>query len=260
MLKPAISIDEISLEEIFKDLESVALAYKKIKRWSWLQNFYICFLPKPLRIKLRERQLNKHLLKELLPVAKSLSHFKVIHCEPKEVYFSECINKDDFDNDIVLSVLSHETVHKFSPGACESVTTLLGCEIDARMTLRGHKIHQISLYKLLKNILRHVSYLKAKQIRQTEKWKDSMKSFYPGLMTEDYLAELIEDFEKGGGLFSKVSNYTLLPYLSIKNAVKNNVDYVIEEFELFGSQKREKVEIPALIQIWKELIQGKGRA
>ncbi len=260
MLKPECLIDEISLEEIFRDLRLATLAYKKIKRWEWLQGLHMYFLPKLFRIKSKEKRLSNHLIKELLPVAKSLSYFKVIHSEPKEVYFSGCINKDDFDDDIVLSVLSHETVHKFSPGACESVTTLLGCEIDARMTLRGHKIHQISLYKLLRNILRHVSYLKAKQMGQIEKWKDFMKSLYPRLMTEDYLAELIDDFERGGSLFSKVSDYTLSPYLSIKAAVKNDIDFVIDEFELFGSQKREKVEIPALIQVWEELTRTKGRA
>ncbi|PIQ92403.1 MAG: hypothetical protein COV69_02620 [Parcubacteria group bacterium CG11_big_fil_rev_8_21_14_0_20_39_14] len=270
MLKPAYSIDDLSLEEVFRDLKLAALAYKKIRRWNWLKNFYIHFLPKSSHIKLKEKQLNDHLLKELLPTAKSLSYFRIIHCEPKEIYFCNLgenkfathsmfsinIQKDDFDDDIVPSALSHEIVHTFSPGADESVTTILGCEIDARMILLGHKIHQISLCKLLRNLVRHVVYLKAEQVGQIAKWKDFIKSLEPNLMTEDYLAELIDDYENGG-VFGKVSDYTLLPYLSIKTAIKNNIDFAIDEFRFFGSLKREKVEIPTLIQIWKELIENR---
>jgi hypothetical protein len=260
-LKPEYSMDEISLEEIFEDLRKITLVYKRAKKH--------CFPKKSHSIKAKERELNTHLLKNLLPIAKTLSYFKVIHCEPREVYFCDLgentlgtrsmwlinLNERRYDDLIMFSILTHETVHAFGGLLGESLATLLSYEVDARLALAGHAPHRLSLYKCLRDMVFHVSYLKAKSASQIERWKNFVEELYHKEVTREVIEGEIEHFEKGEkGLFNDLSDYTLLPYLSIKSATKTNITYVIEEYEFFDELKRDKVEIPALIKIWNEVM------
>lgn len=269
-LKPAVELDELPFEEILDDLGVITQLYKIARKRSCSQRFYVRLLPKSYRIKAREKALNKHLLENLLPVAKTLTYFKLIHCEPKEMHFCNmkenvlgsrslyliCINIIYCDDLYVPSVLSHEAVHAM--GAIfseEGLATLLGWEIDARMALAGHAQHRKSLYKCLRDAIFHTSYLKAKAIGQINKWENVVEELYPGEITKKIIDKEVENFEKAeNGLFHNLSDYTLLPYLSIKGAVRHGTTFLFEEYDCFGSPQKEKVDIPAIVELWKEIM------
>lgn len=261
VIKPAYSLDEITLEEILEDLKTIRSEYEKIKGGHKDE--------KPCCIESEEKRLTEHVVNKILPVAKSLSYFKHIHLEPKEVYFTDLgesaigdrvesfirLDKSYCGDSIIPSILSHETIHTLGGMTGEPLTMLLGMEVDARMASRGYECHRISLCRYLRDMTFQVSFIKAKSVNQVSRWKSFVKELYGDELPEERIEKNIEYYEKMEDMliFAKLSDYTLLPYLSIKGAVKTGTDHTFEEYELSDALKREKVEIPALIKIWEEI-------
>lgn len=262
-IKPAYLLDEISLEEILEDLKMVSLEYENLSRKMTDET------TKPLDIKLGEKELSEYLVNKILPIAKSIPYFKYIHAEPKEVYFTD-LGKNTFGTragqfielnkryrgDLVMpSILSHETIHILGGATGESLAMLLGFEVDARMVSEGYECHRTSLCKYLRDVIFQASLTKARNVNQLDGWKNFIKELYGDEFSEERIDKNIENNKKmdDDDIFGTLSDYAVVPYLSIKGAEKTRTDYVFKEYN-FDGLERKKVEIPALIEIWNELM------
>lgn len=263
-IKPAYSLDEISLEEILEDLKVVRSEYENLRSKMTDEK------TKPLDVELEEKGLSEYVVNKILPVAKSLPYFKHIHAEPKEVYFTD-LGKNTFGNrslqfiglnkryrgDLVMpSILSHETIHILEGAPGESLAMLLGFEVDARMASEGYERHRISLCKYLRDVIFQVSLTKAKNVNEVGRWKNFIMELYGDEFPEERIDKNIEYNKRmeEDDIFGTLSDYTIVPYLSIKGAVKTGVNHTFMEYNLSDGLEREKLEMPALIGIWNELM------
>lgn len=266
LFQPACSLDELSFEEILGELKAVTTAYRKAKgRRPW-EKLYAGLTTKSCRLRRKEKELNHHLLRNLLPIAKTLTFFKVINCEPREMHFCDlrkgvwgarsialiCLNKKYFDHAVMPSVLSHETSHALGGVFFdEPLATLLGWEVDARMMRAGHKRHRTSLLGCLRDVLFHTSYLKAKSIGEIAGWKQFIRELFRNEFTEGEIDKEIKHFEEArDGFFGKgLADYTLTPYLSLKGAAACGISQLVRTYD---SGAGEELDIPALLLVWKE--------
>lgn len=271
-LKPACSLDELPLEEILEDLKVVTLAYRKLKvaRERRMSRWYpVDSAQESRRIKRKQRELNRHLLQNVVPVAKGLSYLKIINCEPKEMHFCNlpeklfgtrsldliCLNRTYYNNLSVPSTLVHETIHVLGGiGAEEALVMLLGCEIDARLMRAGFLRHKLSLLRNLQAMVFITSYHKSKSLDQLAEWKDFIEELYDGELTrEDIEQEMKHLEEQEEGIFHNLSDYAIPPYLSIKGMAMTNTNWVLEEWEYGGKIEKGQVELSTLAQTWKQL-------
>jgi len=149
-----------------------------------------------------------------------------------------------------------EAVHMLGAVFDEAIAVLLGWEIDARLILAGHKRHRASLYRCLRDSVFHASYLKAESLDYIERWQGLVYKFYGDEITQEMIDKNIKHFKKGeqedffGG---RLSDYSVVPYCSLKGAIKNKNTFAVEEYEYFEKKENEKIDISALIQIWNQV-------
>ena len=265
------ALDAVSLEEIFRELERVTVAYRNAKGRQIFARFLTLFVPKSRRIRMKERAFNDHLTRHLVLTAKTMPQFSFIHCEPKEMHFCNlrkgafgarslaliCLNKRYFDDVVMPSVLSHETAHALGGIFFdEPLATLLGWEVDAWMVRTGYRVHRTSLYRCVRDVLFHVSYLKAKSIDRLEEWKRFIARLFRNEFTKNEIEEEMKHFEDAKeGLFgNSLSDYTLLPYLAAKNAAKGQSTRAVIVYITSNPADRQEVEVPEFIRMWNELM------
>lgn len=252
------TLHKIPLEEILEDLEKFHLAQKDIEH-----------LHTPIT---NNEELEAH-AKETLPYVKSLPYYEGCFSENevKDIYFALGkndsstyqgsgrirISQDSAGQVIIYSELAHELCHMLA-GVCaadEAVITLLGLETNAMMALNGDKNHEISAYRMLKNMLSYIAYIKARQTNQTGKWRKFMEGIFP----RDLMEEIEEGYQKcfteevdelyGTVLGSQLSCYTLVPYLALKESIKEGRDYIPE-----NDVYEKDMKVPALMKILKKTL------
>ncbi len=248
------TLSNMPLEDLLEDMERFHHAQKNIEH---------------LQTKITSNEeLCKH-AKEILPYAKTLQYYegRFDEKDAKDVYFA--LGKDDpstyqgsgririsqssAGQVILYSELAHEISHLLTGiGSDEAIVTMLGLETNAAMALDGNKNHETSAYRMLKNMLAYTAYIKARQTNQTDKWKKSMEKLFPTNLINDleegYQKCFTEELE-GALLGSQLSRYTLIPYLALKEAIKEGRDYISKN-DVYDKDMK----VPALMKILKKTL------
>lgn len=255
-VRRARALHNLPLEEILGDLEGLHFAQKAIEH-----------LHTPITC---DEELERH-TRKILPYAQSLPyHDGQFRDELRKIYFAlgerdtstyqgsgwVRISQDSIGQSHVYSAVSHELNHLLVGvlGASEAVVMILGMETDALLVLGGDKNHEVALYRVLKNLAAYTAYIKARWVSRVGRWQESMGRLFPADLVasieERYQKSFTAEFEKGYFSFGDPdSYYTLVPYLALKEALREDRDYILQS-DIFERD----IEVPALVRILKRVL------